>query len=138
MTLIGDERAGKLLGREPLARVVATAAHGVDPDVFGIAPVQAANKALARAGIGWGDIAAVELNEAFASQSLACLAGWPELDPELVNMRGGAIAIGHPLGASGTRILGRLAHELHARGGGYGVAAICIGVGQGLAVILEG
>jgi acetyl-CoA acetyltransferase family protein len=138
MTLIGDEHAGKLLGREPLARVVATAAHGVDPDVFGIAPVEAANKALARAGIGWGDVVAVELNEAFASQSLACLAGWPELDPELVNMRGGAIAIGHPLGASGARILGRLAHELHTRGGGYGVAAICIGVGQGLAVILEG
>ena len=127
----------KLIGREPLARVAAAAAHGVDPDVFGIAPVEAANVALARAGIGWGDVAAVELNEAFASQSLACLAGWPELDPELVNVRGGAIAIGHPLGASGTRVLGRLAHELHARGGGYGVAAICIGVGQGLAVILE-
>jgi acetyl-CoA acetyltransferase family protein len=138
MTLIGDEQAGVLLGREPLARIVATAAHGVDPDVFGIAPVEAVNKALARAGIGWADVVAVELNEAFASQSLACLALWPELDPELVNMRGGAIAIGHPLGASGARILGRLAHELHARGGGYGVAAICIGVGQGLAVILEG
>jgi acetyl-CoA acetyltransferase family protein len=138
MTLIGDEQAGALLGREPLARIVATAAHGVDPDVFGIAPVEAANQALARAGIGWGDVACVELNEAFASQSLACLACWPELDPELVNVRGGAIGIGHPLGASGTRVLGRLAHELHARGGGYGVAAICIGVGQGLAVILEG
>jgi acetyl-CoA acetyltransferase family protein len=138
MTLIGDEQAGRLLGREPLARIVATAAHGVDPDVFGIAPVEAVNKALARAGIRWADVVAVELNEAFASQSLACLALWPELDPELVNMRGGAIAIGHPLGASGARILGRLAHELHARGGGYGVAAICIGVGQGLAVILEG
>jgi acetyl-CoA acetyltransferase family protein len=138
MTLIGDEQAGRLLGREPLARIVATAAHGVDPDVFGIAPVEAVNKALARAGIGWADVVAVELNEAFASQSLACLALWPQLDPELVNMRGGAIAIGHPLGASGARILGRLAHELHARGGGYGVAAICIGVGQGLAVILEG
>ena len=137
MTLIGDQRAGTLLGREPLARVVALGAHGVDPDVFGIAPVEAANKALARAGIGWGDIAVVELNEAFASQSLACLACWPELDPELVNVRGGAIAIGHPLGASGARILGRLAHELRARGGGYGLAAICIGVGQGLAVILE-
>jgi acetyl-CoA acyltransferase len=110
----------------------------VDPDVFGIAPVQAANVALGRAGLGWGDIAVVELNEAFAAQSLACLQCWPELDPELVNMRGGAIAIGHPLGASGTRILGRLAHELSARGGGYGLAAICIGVGQGLAVILEG
>jgi acetyl-CoA acetyltransferase family protein len=138
MTLIGDERAGKLLGREPLARVAAMGAHGVDPDVFGIAPVEAANIALARAGIGWGEVAAVELNEAFASQSLACLACWPELDPDLVNVRGGAIAIGHPLGASGTRILGRLAHELRARGGGYGVAALCIGVGQGLAVILEG
>jgi acetyl-CoA acetyltransferase family protein len=138
MTLIGDERAGALLGREPLARIVAMGAHGVDPDLFGIAPVEAANVALARAGIGWGDVAVVELNEAFASQSLACLACWPELDPELVNVRGGAIAIGHPLGASGTRILGRLAHELRARGGGYGVAALCIGVGQGLAVILEG
>ena len=138
MTLIGDERAGRLLGREPLARIVAMGAHGVDPDVFGIAPVEAANVALARAGIGWGEVVAVELNEAFASQSLACLACWPELDPELVNVRGGAIAIGHPLGASGARILGRLAHELRARGGGYGVAAICIGVGQGLAVILEG
>ena len=138
MTLIGDEQAGAMLGREPLARVVATAAHGVDPDVFGIAPVEAVNKALARAGIGWGDVVCVELNEAFASQSLACLAGWPDLDPELVNVRGGAIAIGHPLGASGTRVLGRLAHELRARGGGYGVAAVCIGVGQGLAVILEG
>jgi acetyl-CoA acetyltransferase family protein len=138
MTLIGDEGAGRLLGRDPLARVVAMGAHGVDPDVFGIAPVQAANSALARAGVGWDEVAVVELNEAFASQSLACLACWPDLDPELVNVRGGAIAIGHPLGASGTRILGRLAHELRARGGGYGVAAICIGVGQGLAVILEG
>jgi acetyl-CoA acetyltransferase family protein len=138
MALIGDRRAGTLLGREPLARIVSMAAHGVDPDVFGIAPVEAANVALERAGIGWDEIAVVELNEAFASQSLACLAGWPELDPELVNVRGGAIAIGHPLGASGTRILGRLAHELRARGGGYGLAAICIGVGQGLAMILEG
>lgn len=138
MMLIGDEQAGRLVGREPLARIVATGSHGVDPDVFGIAPVEAVNVALARAGIGWGEVVAVELNEAFASQSLACLASWPELDPELVNVRGGAIAIGHPLGASGARILGRLAHELRARGGGYGVAAICIGVGQGLAVILEG
>ena len=138
MVLIGDQRSGALLGREPLARIVSVGAHGVDPDVFGIAPVAAAEMALSRAGIGWGEIVAVELNEAFASQSLACLACWPELDPELVNVRGGAIAIGHPLGASGTRILGRLAHELHARGGGYGLAAICIGVGQGLAMILEG
>jgi acetyl-CoA acyltransferase len=137
MTLIGDEAAGAALGREPLARVVSRAAHGVDPDVFGIGPVEAANQALARAGIGWDEVDVVELNEAFASQSLACLAGWPELDPEKVNVRGGAIAIGHPLGASGARILGRLAYELRARGGGYGLAAICIGVGQGLAVVLE-
>ncbi|MBV9049251.1 MAG: thiolase family protein [Solirubrobacterales bacterium] len=136
--LIGDEDAGELLGRRPLARVVSRAVHGVDPDVFGIAPVQAANKALKRAGLSWRDIDAVELNEAFASQSLACLAGWPELDPEKVNVRGGAIAIGHPLGASGARVLGRLAHELHDRGGGYGVATLCIGVGQGIAMVLEG
>ncbi len=138
MVLLGDRQAGELLGREPLARVVSMGAHAVDPDVFGIAPVQAANTALARASLSWEDISVVELNEAFASQSLACLACWPQLDPELVNVRGGALAIGHPLGASGTRILGRLALELRARGGGYGLAAICIGVGQGLAMILEG
>jgi acetyl-CoA acetyltransferase family protein len=137
MVLLGDEAAARRLGREPLARVVSRAAHGVDPDVFGIGPVQAARDALRRAGIGWGDLAAVELNEAFASQSLACLRQWPDLDPEIVNVRGGAIAIGHPLGASGARIVGRLAHELRARGGGYGLAAICIGVGQGLAVVLQ-
>ena len=137
MVLLGDEQAAGTLGREPLARIVARAAHGVDPDVFGIAPVEAANKALARAGIGWDDVAVVELNEAFASQSLACMQGWPELDPKKVNPRGGAIAIGHPLGASGARILGRVAHELARRGSGFGVAAICIGVGQGLAVVLE-
>ena len=137
MLLLGDEAAGSRIGLDPLARVVASAAHGVDPDVFGIAPVEAANRALARAGIGWGEIEAVELNEAFASQTLACLRGWPELDPERVNTRGGAIAVGHPLGASGARILGRLAHELRARGGGYGLATLCIGVGQGLAVVLE-
>jgi acetyl-CoA acyltransferase len=137
MLLIGDEAAGARLGVEPLARIVSRAAHGVDPDVFGIAPVEAVNRALALAGLTWDDIDAVELNEAFASQSLACLREWRELDPEKVNPRGGAIAIGHPLGASGARILGRLAHELRARGGGRGVAALCIGVGQGLAVVLE-
>ncbi len=110
---------------------------GVDPDVFGIAPVEATNRALERAGIGWGDVEVVELNEAFASQTLACLKGWPELDPDRLNPNGGAIAIGHPLGASGVRILATLAYELKRRGGGYGVACICIGVGQGLAVVLE-
>ena len=137
MALIASQAAAKQIGRDPLARIVTSAAHAVDPDVFGIAPVEAANKALVRASLGWSDIEALELNEAFASQSLACLASWPELDPDRVNVCGGAIAIGHPLGASGTRILGRLAHELRARGGGYGMAAICIGVGQGLAMILE-
>jgi len=134
---IGDAAAGERLGREPLARVAGRGVHAVDPDVFGIGPVEAANRALARAGIGWREVAAVELNEAFAAQSLACLAEWRELDPEIVNVNGGAIAIGHPLGASGTRILGTLAYELRRRGGGYGVAALCIGVGQGLAVVLE-
>jgi acetyl-CoA acetyltransferase family protein len=135
--LLGDEAAGEAIGREPLARVAGRGTSGVDPDVFGIAPVEAAERALRRAGIGWDDIVVAELNEAFASQSLACLQGWPELDPEKLNVNGGAIAIGHPLGASGVRILGTLAHELRRRGGGYGVAAICIGVGQGLAVVLE-
>jgi acetyl-CoA acetyltransferase family protein len=122
---------------EPLARVVSRAAHAVDPDVFGIAPVGAANKALARAGVGWDDVEVVELNEAFAAQSLACLGEWRELAPERVNVDGGAIAIGHPLGASGVRIVATLAYELRRRGGGYGVAAICIGVGQGLALVLH-
>ncbi len=138
--LLADEASAAAGGLDcaPLARIVSRAAHGVDPDVFGIGPVQAANQALARAGLSWDQIDVVELNEAFAGQSLACLRGWPELDPGKVNQRGGAIAIGHPLGASGARVLGRVAHELHHRGGGYGLAAICIGVGQGLAVVLEG
>jgi acetyl-CoA acetyltransferase family protein len=137
MVLLGTEAAASSLGREPLARVVSRAAHGNDPDVFGYAPVEAANEALRRAGIGWSDLAAVELNEAFAAQSLACLKGWPDLDPSILNVHGGAIAIGHPLGASGGRIVGRLARALQANGGGWGLAAICIGVGQGLAVVLH-
>jgi acetyl-CoA acetyltransferase family protein len=136
--LLGDESAAALTGRPPLARIVARAAVGVEPHLFGIGPVEAARTALARAGLGWSDLSLVELNEAFAAQSLACLAEWPELDPSIVNVDGGAIAIGHPLGCSGARILGSLAWRLHRRGGGYGLAAICIGVGQGLAVVLEG
>lgn len=126
-----------VLDAEPLARIAGRAAFGNDPDVFGVAPVEAANRALARAGKTWADVDVVELNEAFASQSLACLQLWPDLDPEKVNIHGGAIAIGHPLGASGGRIIGHAAHELARRGGGVAVAAICIGVGQGLAVVLE-
>ncbi len=135
--LLADERGAENAGLEPLARVVSRGAAGVDPDVFGIAPVRAAEIALERAGITWDDVSVVELNEAFASQCLADIACWKGLDPNSVNPNGGAIAIGHPLGASGVRILGGLAHELKRRGGGYGVAAICIGVGQGLAVVLE-
>lgn len=134
MLLIGREWA---VDAEPLARIVSRAVSGIEPDVFGIAPVEAAERALRRAGRRWGEVDVVELNEAFAAQSLACLRLWPDLDPAKVNIHGGAIAIGHPLGASGARIIGHLAHTLAARGGGIGVAAICIGVGQGLAVVLE-
>jgi acetyl-CoA acyltransferase len=136
MLLLGDEQAGARLGRAPLARVVARAAHGVDPDVFGIAPVEAANKALAKAGIGWDDVAVVELNEAFASQSLVCIDELG-LDPAKVNVNGGAIALGHPLGMSGGRLVTMLTHELRRTGGRYGLATMCIGVGQGIATIVE-
>lgn len=135
MLVVGSEHAG--LDREPLARIIGRGLAAVDPDMFGIGPVEAVNRALAAAGKTWGDVDVVELNEAFAAQSLACLASWPELDPEKVNVHGGAIAIGHPLGASGGRIIGHAAHELARRGRGVAVAAICIGVGQGLAVVLE-
>jgi acetyl-CoA acyltransferase len=140
---INDGASAVLLGAEgaidvePLARITGRGSFGNDPDVFGIAPVEAANKALARAGRTWAEVDFVELNEAFASQSLSCLKLWTELDPDKLNIHGGALAIGHPLGASGGRIIGHAAHELARRGGGVAVAAICIGVGQGLAVVLE-
>ncbi len=134
--LLGSSKGAEAAGLEPLGRIAGRGTFAVDPDVFGIAPVEAANRALERAGIGWGDIEVAELNEAFAAQSLACLGEW-DLDPERLNVNGGAIAIGHPLGASGVRILGTLVHELRRRGGGWGIAAICIGVGQGLAVVVE-
>ncbi|MFF0501932.1 thiolase family protein [Nocardia aobensis] len=135
--LIGSEQAADRLGRAPLARIAGRGAAGVDPDVFGIGPVRAAENALRRAGIGWRDIGVVELNEAFAAQALACLADWPELDPGIVNVNGGAIALGHPLGASGGRVLLQLAREMRRSGSRWGLAALCIGVGQGLAVVLE-
>ena len=134
---LADEAGCAALGREPIARVVSRGVSAVDPDVFGIAPVEAANIAVRRAGITWEDVDVVELNEAFAAQCLADIGEWKGLDPDKVNPNGGAIAVGHPLGASGARILGGLAHELKRRGGGWGVAAICIGVGQGLAVVLH-
>jgi acetyl-CoA acyltransferase len=134
--LLGDEAAAASLGRDPLARIVSRAAVGCLPQRFGYAPVDAANLALKRAGLSWEDVDAVELNEAFAVQSLVCMDAWG-VDPDLVNTRGGAIALGHPLGASGGRILATLVHVLGERGGRYGVAAICIGVGQGLALVVE-
>ena len=134
--LLGSADAAELLGRDPMARIAGRGASAGEPQYFGYAPVDAANRALERAGISWSDVDAVELNEAFAAQSLACIDAW-DIDPQIVNRHGGALAIGHPLGASGTRVLGTLARNLQQSGGRYGVAAICIGVGQGLAVVLE-
>lgn len=134
--VLGSRAAGVRIGTAPLARVAGRAAAALEPQMFGYAPVEAAEKALRRAGIGWSDVGAVELNEAFAVQSLACVDAWG-IDPEIVNTRGGAIAIGHPLGASGGRILGTLTKVMRDGGHRWGVAAICIGVGQGLAVVLE-
>jgi acetyl-CoA acyltransferase len=137
--LLGSEKAADLIGGSPVARIAGRGAHALEPQQFGYAPVEAAEKALARAGIGWSDVGAVELNEAFAVQSLVCIDAWSQsgLDPEKVNLSGGAIALGHPLGASGGRILGALAKILREGNHRWGVAAICIGVGQGLAVVLE-
>ena len=112
--LLGSEAASSRIGVEPLARVAGRGAYALEPQMFGYAPVEAAEQALARAGIGWSDVGAVELNEAFAVQSLACVDAWG-VDPEIVNAKGGAIAIGHPLGASGGRILGTLAKRLRER-----------------------
>ncbi|MEU1301898.1 thiolase family protein [Streptomyces shenzhenensis] len=135
--LLTDEEGLRATGREPLARVAATGVAALDPQYFGLAPVEAVHRALARAGRGFGDLSVLELNEAFAAQVLGCLAEWPEFDPAILNPRGGAIALGHPLGASGARLAGTVAHQLARRGSGTGVATLCIGVGQGLALVLE-
>ncbi|MGW4348186.1 thiolase family protein [Streptomyces sp. NPDC004690] len=134
--LLGTAAAAGRIGRGPVARIAGRAVHAVEPRMFGHAPVEAAEKALRRAGVGWGDVGAVELNEAFAVQALACVDAWG-VDPGIVNTRGGAIALGHPLGASGGRLLGTLAKVLRERRERWGVAAVCIGVGQALAVVLE-
>lgn len=134
--LLGSEAAAGSIGRDPVARIAGRGVSAVEPQMFGYAPVEAADRALSRAGITWADVGAVELNEAFAVQTLACVDAW-RIDPEIVNAKGGAIAIGHPLGASGGRILGTLAARLQESGERHGVAAICIGVGQALAVVLE-
>jgi 3-oxoadipyl-CoA thiolase len=133
--LVEAERATEL-GLRPMARVVATAVAGVDPAVMGIGPVPATRKALERAGISVGDLDLVELNEAFASQSIVCIDELG-LDPDKVNVNGGAIALGHPLGMSGGRLITMLAHELRRTGGRYGLATMCIGVGQGIATVIE-
>jgi acetyl-CoA acetyltransferase family protein len=125
-----------VLEDDPLARIAGRAAFGNVPDVFGVAPVEAANRALARAGRTWADVDLVELNEAFASQSLQVIRELG-LDPEHVNVNGGAIAIGHPLGMSGARLVVSLLHELRRRGGRYGLATLCVGVGQGQAALFE-
>jgi 3-oxoadipyl-CoA thiolase len=124
------------LGVEPIAEIVATAVAGVDPSCMGLGPVPATRKALARAGITTGDLDLIELNEAFAAQAIACIRDL-QLDQSRVNVYGGAIALGHPLGASGARILTTLVHALRRTGGCYGLATMCIGVGQGIAVVVK-
>ncbi|QLH21650.1 thiolase family protein [Streptomyces sp. Rer75] len=139
--LLVDDEGLEATGREPLARIGASAVTGIEPQYFGLGPVEAVRRALTKAGRGFADLTTLELNEAFAAQSLGCLAEWSAqddgLDPALVNPRGGAIAIGHPLGASGARLAGAVAHQLAAAGSGTGVASLCIGVGQGIALVLE-
>ncbi|MBL7854858.1 MAG: acetyl-CoA C-acyltransferase [Cyclobacteriaceae bacterium] len=133
--LVSESMAGKLK-KQPMARVVSMAVAGVDPAYMGVGPVPAVKKALARANLRVADIGLVELNEAFASQALACIRDLG-LDPEKVNVNGGAIALGHPLGCSGVRISATLLHEMQKQNVRYGVATMCIGVGQGAAVVYE-
>ena len=134
--LVVEAQRARALGLRPMARVVATAIAGVDPAVMGLGPIPATRKALERAGITVADLDLVELNEAFASQSVACIRELG-LDPSRVNVDGGAIALGHPLGASGGRLITSLVHGLRRTGGRYGLASMCIGVGQGIATIVE-
>jgi len=135
LVLMSESHAAKVQAR-PLARIVAGATAGVDPSVMGLGPIPASRKALQRAGLTVSEIDRIELNEAFASQVLACIRDL-ELDPERVNVNGGSIALGHPLGASGARLVTTLAYELERSGGRYGLATMCIGVGQGIAIVIE-
>jgi len=134
--LVASEEAARKAKLEPIARIVAFATAGVEPNLMGEGPIPAGKKALARAGWRVGDLDLVELNEAFAAQSIACIRGL-ELDPARVNVNGGAIALGHPIGSSGCRVLGTLVHAMAARNAKRGMAALCIGVGQGIAVLVE-
>ncbi|WP_394822688.1 thiolase family protein [Pendulispora albinea] len=135
--LLTSERAARELDLTPLARVRSVAVSALEPQLFGLGPVEASQRALKRGGIVASDLDVVEINEAFAAQVLACLASWPDLDPTKVNPNGGAIALGHPLGCSGARLVGTVAHELRTTGKRHGLAAACIGVGQGIAVTLS-
>jgi acetyl-CoA acetyltransferase family protein len=134
--LLVEASRARELGLKPMARVVSTAVAGVDPAIMGYGPVPATRKALDRAGISVTDLDLVELNEAFASQSIVCI-NELGLDPDKVNVNGGAIALGHPLGMSGARLITMLSHELKRTGGRYGLATMCIGVGQGIATVIE-
>jgi 3-oxoadipyl-CoA thiolase len=135
--LLASEEAVKLFNLEPLGKIVSMAVAGVDPAIMGIGPVPATQKALIRAGLNIGDLDLIELNEAFAAQSLACI-NELELDTNKVNVNGGSIAIGHPLGCSGSRISATLLHEMKRKNLKYGLATMCVGVGQGAAIIYEG
>jgi 3-oxoadipyl-CoA thiolase len=134
--LVASGEAAERMGVRPMARIVASAVAGVEPQRMGIGPVPATRKALSIAGLTVGDLGLVELNEAFAAQSVACVRELG-IDPEIVNVSGGAVAVGHPLGSSGARILTTLVHEMHRQGVRYGLASMCIGVGQGIAMVVE-
>jgi acetyl-CoA acetyltransferase family protein len=134
--VVASDQRARELGAEPLGVLVGGAVAGVDPRVMGIGPVPAVRKLLARADVDVADVDLVELNEAFASQSLAVIRELG-LEPERVNVNGGAIALGHPLGMSGARLVVTLLHELRRRGGRYGLATLCVGVGQGQAALFE-
>jgi acetyl-CoA C-acetyltransferase len=134
--VISTEQRARDLGRAPLARILAYGTTGVDPMIMGMGPVDAIRKALARAQLSVQDMDLIELNEAFAAQSIAVVREL-QLDPARVNVHGGAIALGHPIGASGARVLATLVHALRARGGGRGVASLCVGGGMGTAMIVD-
>jgi acetyl-CoA C-acetyltransferase len=136
--IVASRKAGEAAGAKPIARILSSAVAGVEPRIMGFGPVPAAKKALERAGLSLKDIDVIEINEAFASQVLACLRGLEvSFDDSRVNPNGGAIAIGHPLGASGPRIALTAARQLHRTGGRYALVAMCVGVGQGIAAVLE-
>jgi acetyl-CoA acetyltransferase family protein len=136
--LLANEDGLKSQGLEPLAEIVSSAVVGVPPRIMGIGPVEASRRALAKAGLGWDDLDVIELNEAFAAQSLACIRSWNLADDDArINPNGGAIALGHPLGMTGARILLAAARQLKRTGGTYGLVTLCIGVGQGYAVVIR-